>query len=150
MAGLGDNVRVDGTYKNIWNGFPVLIVATSDKNRCLHSLTLSETTSETEHDFGFIFNALKKTVTGLKGEINAQLLECDLSLWVIDGMTAEAPLDARCTCSKGLELVLCNHVLGLGIRLGRLKVPAAAKDVPIGQKRNHGLPAKAKKALIIQ
>ena len=44
---------------------------------------------------------------------------------------------------------MCKHVIGLAIRLKLAKPPAAAKDVPIGQKRRRGRPSKDTKALIV-
>ena len=43
---------------------------------------------------------------------------------------------------------MSKHVVGLSIRLGYCKSPAAAKDVPIGERIKRGRPKKAKRALL--
>jgi hypothetical protein len=58
--------------------------------------------------------------------------------------------NAKCNCPAFLKNYICKHVVGLGIRLKQCRPPAAAKHVPIGQKRKRGRPAKAKKALLVQ
>jgi len=47
----------------MWNGFPVLLVGTSDKNRKFFPIGLAVTSSETTADFAFIFESLKKSYT---------------------------------------------------------------------------------------
>jgi len=44
----------------------------------------------------------------------------------------------------------CKHTVGLGIRLGFVEPPSAAKDDGIEQKRKRGRPQKAKPALCKQ
>ena len=57
---------------------------------------------------------------------------------------------ATCTCPAFLKNYICKHIVGMGIRLKRCKPPAAAKTVPIGEKRKRGRPAKSKRALLMQ
>jgi hypothetical protein len=45
---------------------------------------------------------------------------------------------------------MCKHVVGIALRLKFCRAPAEAKNIPLGQKRKPGRPAKAKKALLIQ
>ncbi len=45
------------------------------------------------------------------------------------------------------KLYCCKHTLGLGIRLGFIQPPSAAKDDGIEQKRRRGRPKKAQPAL---
>ena len=54
------------------------------------------------------------------------------------------------TAPAFLKNYICKHVVGMGIRLKQCKPPAAAKTVPIGEKRKRGRPAKAKTALLVQ
>jgi hypothetical protein len=51
-------IHADSTYKLIWNGFPVLICGTSDKNKVFHPFGLSVCTSEKEQDYQFMFECL--------------------------------------------------------------------------------------------
>jgi hypothetical protein len=44
----------------------------------------------------------------------------------------------------------CKHIVGIAIRLKHALPPPEAKNIPIGEKRKRGRPAKAKKALIVQ
>lgn len=63
-------LHCDATYKLNWNGFPVLIVGTSDMHRKFHIICISICTNETEADFRFIFGALKY---GLGEKFDARL-----------------------------------------------------------------------------
>ena len=51
-------LQADATYKLLWNGFPVLLVGTSDSIRVFHPFLLSVTSGETAEDFEFVFRAL--------------------------------------------------------------------------------------------
>lgn len=57
---------------------------------------------------------------------------------------------ATCDCSDFFKLFMCEHVVGIAIRMKMYTVSPEAKNVPIGQKRKRGRPAKAKKALVVQ
>lgn len=56
------HVHVDGTYKLIWQGFPVIQIGTTDFHRSFHAFGLGVCTTETSSDYKFIFNAVKKGV----------------------------------------------------------------------------------------
>jgi hypothetical protein len=64
-------IHADATYKLNWQGFPVLVVGTSDSNRHFHHFGLAVCTSEKTKDFSFIFEALKNGVHSL--------YECDIA-----------------------------------------------------------------------
>jgi len=53
-------------------------------------------------------------------------------------------------CPSYWKNYICKHILGIAIRLNIFSVIPAAKNVPLGQKRKRGLPAKAKKVLLKQ
>ncbi|CAF2516970.1 unnamed protein product [Rotaria sp. Silwood2] len=57
---------------------------------------------------------------------------------------------SKCNCPDFLKNYICKHAVGMAIRLKYCKPPAAAKTVPIGEKRKRGRPAKAKPALLVQ
>lgn len=59
-------------------------------------------------------------------------------------------LNGKCTCPIFFKNYMCKHVIGLAIRLKYVTPPAEAKNIPIGQKRKRGRPAKARPALIVQ
>ena len=50
----------DATYKLIWQGYPVLIVGTTDRVKAFHPFGLAICMNETEEDFRFIFSSVKK------------------------------------------------------------------------------------------
>lgn len=55
--------------------------------------------------------------------------------------------DSECNCIDFFKNYKCKHVLGMAIRLKKVEVPPAAKNVPLGHKRKRGRPSKASKAL---
>lgn len=57
---------------------------------------------------------------------------------------------SKCNCPAFFKNYICKHVVGMAIRLKYYKSPAAAKTVPIGEKRKRGRTAKAKPALLVQ
>lgn len=59
------NIHADATYKLIWQGFPVLLVGTTDMHRKFHAFGIAVCTSETAQDFQFLFAAVKKGVHSL-------------------------------------------------------------------------------------
>jgi hypothetical protein len=54
------NFHADATYKNVWQGFPVLIM--TDRNRAIHPVVFAVTTNETAQDYGFVFKSLNTAV----------------------------------------------------------------------------------------
>lgn len=55
-----------------------------------------------------------------------------------------------CDCGRFFKEYMCDHVIGVALRLKCLTVPNEAKTIPIGQKRKRGRPAKSKPALQTQ
>lgn len=55
-----------------------------------------------------------------------------------------------CDCSSFFKLYMCEHVLGISLRMKFVVAPDEAKALPLGQKRKRGRPARAKAALVIQ
>jgi hypothetical protein len=87
---------------------------------------------------------------GSKWRTLEELFECDFSVWLIENLSRDNVFNATCSCKRSLKVHLCKHILGLAGRLGYVKFPAMAKNIPIGQKRKRGRPSKCKKALIRQ
>lgn len=54
---------------------------------------------------------------------------------------------ASCVCFDGLKKYLCEHIVGISLRLKVITAPPEAKSIPLGQRRKRGRPAKAKGAL---
>lgn len=55
-------VHMDGTYKLIWQGYPILHVGTTDMHRSFHPFGLGVCTNEQTADYQFIFESMKKGV----------------------------------------------------------------------------------------
>lgn len=68
-AKAGNHWHADGTYKLLWQGFPVLIVGTTDMNRKFHIIGVAVCTNEKEIDFAFLFRSVKKSAELLLGAI---------------------------------------------------------------------------------
>lgn len=50
---------IDSTYKLNWNGFPLTILGTVDRNKKFHPIAFACTTNETADDYASVFNAVK-------------------------------------------------------------------------------------------
>lgn len=59
------HLAIDATYKLNWQGYPVLIVGTTDLDRHFHPLCLSICSNEQRESFEFILESLKKEVPEL-------------------------------------------------------------------------------------
>ncbi|KAL0831843.1 hypothetical protein ABMA28_001373 [Loxostege sticticalis] len=57
-----DILHADATYKLIWQGYPVLIVGTPDKQRKFHAICLAVSTSEQKDDFKLVFKSMKDNI----------------------------------------------------------------------------------------
>lgn len=95
-----DIIHADGTYKLIWQGYPVLMVGTSDCDRKYHPFGLIVSTNETAQDYEFVFQSLK---TGLKRIFNydfsAKTLICDAAHAIHNGF--------RETYGKDVIVIMC-------------------------------------------
>lgn len=65
-------------------------------------------------------------------------------------ITAENWKFGDCDCKNGFKLFICEHMIGIALRVELIEAPAAAKILPIGQKRKRGRPTKSKPALEYQ
>lgn len=71
-------IHADATYKLIWQGFPVLIVGTTDRDKHFHCFGLAVTATEQTNDFVFLFRTLKNTVLSLYSyDLTCKVLVCD-------------------------------------------------------------------------
>lgn len=57
---------------------------------------------------------------------------------------------ACCDCAMGFKQYVCEHIVGIALRLKIVEAPAEAKNVPLNQRRKRGRPAKAKSSLQFQ
>lgn len=65
-------------------------------------------------------------------------------------VTSDNWLFGECDCSDGFKLFVCQHMVGIALRLKVTVAPSEAKTIPIGQKRKPGRPSKSKPALQFQ
>lgn len=56
----GQLIHADGTYKLNWQGLPVLVVGTTDRQRKFVLGGIAVCIGETEEDYKFVFDALAK------------------------------------------------------------------------------------------
>lgn len=78
LATLATNLHADATYKLTWQGFPVLVVGTTDKAKRFHPLCMAISSSERKEDFVMLFDALKRgALTLYDFNIEPKALICD-------------------------------------------------------------------------
>lgn len=76
-------VQIDATYKLIWQGYPVMVVGTSDKNHVFHPFAIAVCKGESGNDFTFIFDALHNFNLAWQPEV----LLADASQSITQGFT---------------------------------------------------------------
>ena len=52
-------LQTDGTYKLLWQGFPVLLLGSSDANRVFHTVGVSVVSRERTNDYAFLFESIQ-------------------------------------------------------------------------------------------
>lgn len=57
-----NHVNLDGTYKFIWNEFPVIMISTTDRRKNYHPFGLALVKGETSSDNALICTSLKQAV----------------------------------------------------------------------------------------
>ena len=62
LGSILTRLHIDATHKLNWQGFPVLIVGTSDFDRKLHPFGLAVCSDEEQLDFQFIFKSISDSV----------------------------------------------------------------------------------------
>ena len=70
LASKSTILNADATYKLVWQGYPIIIIGTTDLDRHFHAFGLGVCTNETTADFNFIFSSIN---VGL-GKINEAFL----------------------------------------------------------------------------
>jgi hypothetical protein len=53
-------MQTDGSYKLVWQGYPIILVGTSDVNNTFHPFVLAILKGETEDDYAFAFEAIRQ------------------------------------------------------------------------------------------
>lgn len=62
-------------------------------------------------------------------------------------ITRDNWFESECDCENYFKLYICEHIIGIALRIKCIIPPAEAKAIPIGEKRKRGRPPKAKSAL---
>ena len=52
-------LQTDGTYKLLWQGFPVLLLGSSDAKKVFHTIGIAVCTRERKNDFAFLFKSIQ-------------------------------------------------------------------------------------------
>jgi hypothetical protein len=86
IASMSSHIHTHATYKLVWQGFPVLIVGTTDLNKAFHPFGLAICSNEKTKDFEFIFNSIQIVM----GKINKDLFKptaliSDAADWIKNG-----------------------------------------------------------------
>lgn len=93
-------IHTDATYKLIWQGFPVLLVGTTDADRRFHLIGISVSTNEKTEDFEFLFKTMKKVVFDIYGvELKPTTLICDAAAAIRNGF--------RNIFGAEMEVIMC-------------------------------------------
>ena len=100
-----NHICADATYKLIWQGYPVLMVGTTDKQRAFHPFGIALCINEQTNDFEFIFKSVQLAVDKLYN-INY----CPIIL-VADGSGAitNGFINVFNVIEKRIVLVSCNE-----------------------------------------
>lgn len=70
LLGIGkysEKMHTDATYKLIWQGYPLLVVGTTDSNRRFHPIGTCVSTYERSADFEFMFRTIKNSLKEIFG-----------------------------------------------------------------------------------
>lgn len=62
LATTNIHVNTDGTYKLLWQGYPIIQIGNTDMHRSFHPFGLGVCTTEQAADYRFIFESVKKGV----------------------------------------------------------------------------------------
>lgn len=61
-AATQQNICADGTYKIMYQGFPLIVAGFVDRYKHFHVIGICATSNERQRDYEFIFEALKKGI----------------------------------------------------------------------------------------
>lgn len=85
---LSSVLHADATYKIIWQGFPVLFVGVTDRDRHFHIVALAVSVTEKTEDFTFLFRAIQIAAKQYNGvAYEPKVLVCDAAKAITNGFT---------------------------------------------------------------
>lgn len=119
-------IHTDATYKLVWQGFPILIVGTTDSNRKFHPFGASVSTNERAENFSFMYRCVKDKVFELFGkEFHPEVLKCDAAFSIHNGF-------------KDI-FRLCDRIIMCWAHLRRAVDKHVSRYLKIGQQHNEFL-----------
>lgn len=112
FASYSQALHADGTYKLNFAGFPAIVLGVSDKDRTFHPVGMAVTASESNMDYAYIFNSLKKAVQLISPSYSPTILIADSAVAITNGFTDAfgepekrincwAHVDAKCRLRLG-------------------------------------------------
>lgn len=79
-------VVANGTYKLVWEDFPIMVVGTIDRLNKFHMLAICVTTNERQSDYAFVFETIKKAVSKhFNHEMQPKILISDAAAAIKNG-----------------------------------------------------------------
>jgi hypothetical protein len=99
-AQKANHVHADATYKLISEGFPVILIGTTDRQKRFHPLGLSITYNEKGDDFAFGFNSIKESAAKINDfEYKPNILIADGAEAISNGFNDAFPsFEKRVMC----------------------------------------------------
>lgn len=95
-----DKIHIDATYKFAWQGFPVLVIGTTDANIKFHPIGLCVCSHERTADFEFIFQTITDAVLNIFAvKMTLRVLIADAASSIRNGATN--------VFGKALKIVMC-------------------------------------------
>lgn len=104
--------HTDATYKLVWQGFPVIVVGTTDSDRKFHPFGASVSTNEKAADFSFIFRVIKeKTFELYEENLNPDVLISDAAFSIHNGFEDNFPSCGIIMCWAHLRRVVAKNIM---------------------------------------
>ena len=92
-------IHADTTYKLVWQGLPVLMTGTTDKNKVFHPFGIGVCDGEAAEDFEFIFKSIKTAVFSVfKIHMEPKILQADASDAITRGFELVFGKQCRLMC----------------------------------------------------
>ena len=89
----------DGTYKLVWQGYPVLMIGTTDRDRHFHSFGLAVCSNEEIADFKFMFDSVQSGVIKINySAMKAEVLISDAADAIRNGFSQSFNCDQMIMC----------------------------------------------------
>lgn len=92
-------LQADGTYKLMWQGYPLLVFGTNDKAKAFHIIAVAIASNENTSAYEFCFNAIKNCVLKIfHRDITFNILMSDAALAIKKAFSAVFPDSIQTVC----------------------------------------------------